>query len=371
MVYRPVALNAVGRRVSSGLEREPAVSADPSDADVLAAAHRIVVAQLAQLRSLADAAQQRREQMTAELRQVERTLDEVVTQCRFAVERKLPSAAELTEREQTLRARHETLVHERQQVQHALKQLDQLVRQIDMSSATLSGTGEDESADPWMQALRAQIIKGREEERVRLAREVHDGPAQVLANTLMGLEQCWTLVQKQEIDRLGVMVDRLRGATRDGLHEVRRFIADLRPGRLDEQGLVAAIEEYTRRYRDAYNARVTFEADPLPRLPTESEIVLYRIVQEALQNAHKHARGAAIQVTLTVRRGRLVLIIRDDGPGFDPHEVVRRAGRESWGLTSMRERAELIGARFVVASRPGHGTEVTVALPLAATDLAP
>jgi two-component system sensor histidine kinase DegS len=357
--------------VSSGLERNPAVSGDSSDADVLAAAHRIVVAQLGQLRSLADAAQQRCDQITVALRQTERALDEVVTQCQFAVARNLPTAAELTGRERTLRSRCETLVRERQQMQHALKQLDQLVRQIDMSSATLSGSNEDEAADPWMQALRAQIITGREEERARLAREVHDGPAQVLANTLMGLEQCYTLVQKQDLDRLGIMVDRLRGATRDGLHEVRRFIADLRPGRLDEQGLVAAVEEYTRRYRDAYNVQVMFEADALPRLPIESEIVLYRIVQEALQNAHKHARGAAIHVTFTVRRGRLLLIIRDDGPGFDPHEVVRRAGRESWGLTSMRERAELIGARFVVASRPGHGAEVTVALPLTTADPAP
>lgn len=354
--------------VLPGLEKEPAVSADSSD--VLEAAHRIVGAQLAQLRALAATAQQRRDQLTAEVRQVERTLDETAMQRRFAVERNLPTAVTLTERERELRARCEALVRERQQVQHALKQLDQLVRQIDMSSATLHGSGEGESVDdPWTQALRAQIIKGREEERVRLAREVHDGPAQVLANTLMGLERCWTLLQKQEIDQLGTLIDRLRGATRDGLAEVRRFIADLRPGRLEEQGLGAAIQEYVRRYRDACNARATCEAETLPRLPAESEIVLYRIVQEALQNAHKHARGAAVHVALTVRRGRLLLIIRDDGPGFDPHEVVRRAGRESWGLTSMRERAELIGARFVVASRPGQGTEVAVSLPLTAADL--
>jgi two-component system sensor histidine kinase DegS len=70
-------------------------------------------------------------------------------------------------------------------------------------------------------------------------------------------------------------------------------------------------------------------------------------------------------VLLTERHNHIMLIIRDDGPGFDPREVARRAGRESWGLTSMRERAELIGARLVVSSRPGHGTEVSFALPLA------
>jgi two-component system sensor histidine kinase DegS len=70
-------------------------------------------------------------------------------------------------------------------------------------------------------------------------------------------------------------------------------------------------------------------------------------------------------VLLTTRKGHVVLSVRDDGPGFDTREVARRAGRESWGLTSMRERAELVGAQLVVTSRPGHGTEVSVALPLA------
>jgi two-component system sensor histidine kinase DegS len=109
---------------------------------------------------------------------------------------------------------------------------------------------------------------------------------------------------------------------------------------------------------------VTFESDSLPRLRPEAEIVLYRVVKEALQNAHKHARGAAVRVTINVRGDLLHLTVRDDGPGFDPREVARRAGRESWGLTSMRERAELIGAKLTVSARPDHGTEVAVTLPL-------
>jgi two-component system sensor histidine kinase DegS len=109
---------------------------------------------------------------------------------------------------------------------------------------------------------------------------------------------------------------------------------------------------------------VSLEAEPLPRLPNETEIVLYRIVQESLQNAHKHARSAPVHVTLAVRKGQLQLTVRDEGPGFDPREVARRAGRESWGLTSMRERADLVGASFLVTTRPGHGTEVSVSLPL-------
>lgn len=339
------------------------MSVEPSA--LLEAAHTIVAEQVERLRALHRSAQQRRAQLEAELRQSERLLDEALLQRRFAGERGLPIAADLAEREQRLRASYDTLQKEYQALHHALRQLDQLVRQIDMSSATLSGSPEGNADDPWAQALRAQVITGREEERARLAREVHDGPAQVLANALMGLERCQILLNEQRLDRLGEMIRQLGENAREGLREVRGFIADLRPGQLDAQGLAPALADYIRRYRDALNANVTFDAAPLPRLPAEVEIVLYRIVQEALQNARKHARGAPVHVLLAAPPGQVALTIRDEGPGFDPREAMRRAGRESWGLTSMRERAELIGAQFVVTTRLGHGTEVAVRLPLA------
>jgi two-component system sensor histidine kinase DegS len=332
---------------------------------LLEEAHTIVDELLARLRTLVETAQQHDSELTQQVRQATRALDEATAQHRFAVERQLPLAAQAAQREQEARTAYASLNHELQEWQRSLKQLDQLIRQIDMSSATLHGSDESEPDDPWMLALRSQVVLGREEERVRLAREVHDGPAQVLANTLMVAEQSRSLLQDQRTEQLGLMLDRLCTATREGLREVRSFIADLRPGRIEELGLVAALHEYIARYRDTYRARVTLEAGQVPRVPTEAEIVFYRIAQEALQNVHKHAPTAAVVVMLAERKGHIVLNIRDDGPGFDIREVARRAGRESWGLTSMRERAELIGAQLIVTSRPGHGTEVSVALPLA------
>ncbi len=339
------------------------MSAGPTE--VLETAQTIVSRQLSELRALLETAQQRQGQLRNELRQVERAYDEARTQHKFALEHQSPALPEISAREQQLQATCETLARQLEAWQRTLKQLDQLQRQIEMSSATLHGGGDGEPDDPWVQALRAQIIQGREEERVRLAREVHDGPAQVLANALMGLDRSRTLLREQRIEKLGLMLDRLHTAVTEGLAEVRRFIVELRPGQLAEKGLVTALQEYIERYQQSYAAQVSLEAGQLPRLAAEAEIVLYRIVQEALQNAHKHARGAPVHVSLLVRRNTLVLIIRDEGPGFRPQDVARRAGRESWGLTSMRERAELIGARFVVTSRPGHGTEVSLALPLA------
>ncbi|GAB4442848.1 MAG: sensor histidine kinase [Chloroflexi bacterium OHK40] len=338
------------------------MSSEPSA--LLESAQAIVAEQSARLRELHSSARLRLAELEGEVRLAERQLDEVAIQRRFAAERDLPAAAALAERERAVRASHEAASRAYEGLRRALRQLDQLASQIDMSSATLSGAAEGDRADPWVQALRAQAIMGREEERTRLAREVHDGPAQVLANALMGLERCQSLLAEGRTERLGEMLRQLGENAHEGLREVRGFIADLRPGKLDEQGLVGALQEYVRRYHATVNTAVTFDADPLPRLPAETEIVLYRIVQESLQNARKHARGAPVHVVLAQRQGQLTLTIRDEGPGFDPREVARRAGRESWGLTSMRERAELIGARFVVTSRPGHGTEVTVTLPL-------
>jgi two-component system sensor histidine kinase DegS len=337
----------------------------PEAAMGIESAQAIVTEMLAKLKTLVETSQQQNARLTVEVRQAERAVDEVVMQRQFAAERNLPAAKNLAERERELRANLARLSQVSQSHQRSLKQLDQLVRQIEMSSTTLSGTSEGETSDPWVQALRAQVVLGREEERVRLAREVHDSPAQVLANTLIGLEKSRSLLEEQRIDHLDTLLNRLCDATREGLQEVRHLIADLRPGRLEEQGLVGALQEYIQRYSDAYSAQVRFEVESAPpRLSREAEIVLYRIVQESLQNAHKHARGAPIHVILATRQEKLTLTIRDEGPGFDPREVARRAGRESWGLTSMRERADMIGARYTVTSRSGHGTEVSVVLPL-------
>jgi two-component system sensor histidine kinase DegS len=340
-------------------------SVNTGPTSLLEEAHTIVEDLLARLRALVEMAQQRDVELTQHVRRAARSLDEATAQHRFAIERQLPQAAQAAQREQDARAAYASLNRDLNEWQRSLKQLDQLIRQIDMSSAALDGSSESEPDDPWVLALRSQVVLGREEERVRLAREVHDGPAQVLANTLMVAEQSRSLLQDQRTEQLGLMLDRMCAATREGLREVRSFIADLRPGRIAELGLIAALHEYIARYRDTYRARVTLEAEQVSRLPTEAEIVFYRIVQEALQNAHKHAPAASVVVLLTERKGHVVLSIRDDGPGFDTREVARRAGRESWGLTSMRERAELVGAQLVVTSRPGHGTEVSVALPLA------
>lgn len=245
------------------MSTEPAV--------LLERATAIVNAQLTELRQLYQAALQQQESLVQRVRLLSRQLDEAVIQEQFARERGLSTVAAAA-RVQQLRSEHTAAAQTRSELRRALRQLDQLIRQIEMSSTTLTRHAEGIAADPWVQALRAQIIKGREEERIRLAREVHDGPAQVLANALMGVEVCQNLLQEQQLDRLGSILSQLGDSVREGLREVRSFIADLRPGKLEEQGLVAALHEYIRRYRDTVTNPVHFEADSIPRLPLKSRL---------------------------------------------------------------------------------------------------
>lgn len=338
------------------------MSADVSAA--LQEAHAIVAEQLGRLRALAERTRRQSETLSSTLRQYERQLDESIMQRRSGIAGRTLISPSFSRRNTELRARCDALAEEVRVSQHALKQIEQLIRQIEMSSDALTDTEDDGSTDPWMLALRAQVVHGREEERRRLAREVHDGPAQVLANSLMMLETCFSFAQQIGNDQLVRMLDHTRGAVKEGMQDVRRFISDLRPGKLEEHGLHIAITEYVRGYVDRYGSQVNLDVEALPALPLEASIVLYRIVQEALQNAYKYARSAPITVRLFRQGNALHLLVRDDGPGFDVREVARRAGRSSWGLTSMRERAELVGARLTVTSHPGYGTEVLVVLPL-------
>jgi len=318
---------------------------------------------LIHLRTEAGLLRERHTAAAALSRQLRRTADELAVQRSFAEQLGTPTLGRLRQQEAELRVR---LAHTEEEATHtaeALKRLEQLIRQTEMSSTTLHGAPASQSnADPWALALRGQIIHGREEERVRLAREVHDGPAQVLANVLMGLEHALNLHQSQPA-KLNDFLDELRTAARHGLHEVRGFIADLRPGAL-QHGFPAALNEYLRTYQRTTQVNVTLDLHSWPSVPAEAEIVLYRIVQEALQNINKHARKANVLIRSFQQGRELVLHIRDDGPGFDPREVLRRSGKESWGLTSMRERVALVGGEFAIASRPGAGTEVTVRLAL-------
>ncbi len=214
--------------------------------------------------------------------------------------------------------------------------------------------------------VQMRIVEAQEAERARLAQEIHDGPAQTLSNGIFQVEYIERIIETDPaLARTELRY--LRELLRRELGDVRSFISQLRPPLLDELGLNGAIMDTV-----AHIATLTglaIETDltaPTEVLGDGQKTVVLRVAQEALQNVRKHASAATVAVTTRVEGDDWTLEVRDDGRGFDVGAVAAR-GRRNFGLQFMRERAELIGARFDVRSRPDGGTVVRLAIPTGAS----
>lgn len=214
--------------------------------------------------------------------------------------------------------------------------------------------------------LNMRIMEAQEAERSRLGQEIHDGPAQALSNAIFQVDYI-ERVMDTDLTLAYAEMGLLRELLRRELGDVRAFITQLRPPMLDEVGLDGAITQAAENVRQMAGLTVTtaFQA-PSEMLSDGQRTVALRVAQEALQNVRKHAGADSVAVATRVEGGEWVLEVRDDGRGFDIGAVAAR-GRRNFGLQFMRERAELIGARLDVRSRPDGGTVVRLAVPMAAS----
>jgi PAS domain S-box-containing protein len=215
-----------------------------------------------------------------------------------------------------------------------------------------------------LQALSRQLVEAQERERKNLARELHDRVGQSMTALKINLE-----IFKS---RIGGAMAMDAARLDDSLHLVEQTMdtvsnltSELRPPMLDDCGLLAALRWYASLFerRTGIEVSVGPDAETAPRLPTEAEAALFRIAQEALTNVARHARARRARVTLRRGVGAVTLRIADDGCGFDLGEARRQRSRASWGMITMRERAQAVGARFDIESMPGHGTTITIAIP--------
>ena len=212
-------------------------------------------------------------------------------------------------------------------------------------------------------ALARQAMNAaREDERKRLAREIHDGPAQVMANAIFSVEIAEQISRRASPVQAAEELRRVRTLLREGVAEIRRFMFDLRPTMLEDQGLVPTINRYVDDYSRFFGKRVYLRIvdEPLDLSPDE-ELTIFRTVQEALQNIQKHAAVDRASVEL-LRVGTVPeLVIRDGGKGFALGDNPTRRGGGS-GLRGMRDRARLIGAELSITSEVGQGTEIRLRL---------
>jgi two-component system, NarL family, sensor histidine kinase UhpB len=208
--------------------------------------------------------------------------------------------------------------------------------------------------------LSRQILQAQEEERQRLARELHDEAAQALTSLLVRLRLLERAHDPEEAQR---RVSELRELTAQALEEVRRVAVHLRPTILDDLGLGAALEWRVDELNAAGGLEATYQVIGLEkRLPRDIELVFYRVGQEALSNIGRHARATHASVLLQQIDGTITLEIRDDGAGFDP----ARSGASGLGLVGMKERMGMIGGELAIRAQPGQGTTISARAPLPA-----
>jgi two-component system sensor histidine kinase UhpB len=218
-----------------------------------------------------------------------------------------------------------------------------------------------------VRALSGGLIRAQEEERQRIARELHDDTGQVLTLLLIRLK---LLEGQSGIEAIRPQIEELRGLISGAIDQVRRLALNLRPPTLDQLGLVPAVRSLVSTFAESTHIPVKLE---LPReqvrLSPERALAVYRIVQEALTNTVKHAGARHVDVEVTSGGGQLTATIRDDGRGFAPETYAARANRGATsgpgvGLFGMEERARLAGGSLRIQSAPGRGTSVTLRVPV-------
>lgn len=272
----------------------------------------------------------------------------------------------LEQEEKRLRERRDHIERRLLQLEGTIERAELLVSQMSVVYNYLTGDLKDvgeliEDAKE-KQQFGLKIIEAQEEERKRVAREIHDGPAQMLANVLLRSE----IVEKVSVDKgmeaaLSEIKD-LRKMIRTSLAEVRRIIYDLRPMALDDLGLIPTLAKYLKHVEELTDIDIRFtHIGRDARLPTHMEVALFRLVQEAVQNAHKHGNPTEIHVKVEMKPSNIVIVVKDDGKGFDVSETKKE---ESFGLLGMKERIAALKGELTIDSSPRKGTVVLIQAPI-------
>ncbi len=273
-------------------------------------------------------------------------------------------------REKQLRQRRDQLERRLETLLDTIQRADQLVNQvtviINYLTSDLKGVGEALEEAKHKQDFAIRIIEAQEEERKRLSRDIHDGPAQMLANILLRTG----LIEKvfKEKGEMAAIKEwkHLRESVRSTLIEVRRVIFDLRPMDLDDLGLIPALQKYLGTI-DEFEKEITLEFQSIgkeERLYSNFEVAAFRLVQESVTNAIKHGQPTHIWVKVEWLPDMLNIIVKDDGIGFEKDEVKEK----SFGLISMRERIDLLKGNMKVNSVKNQGTTMLFQIPLTIED---
>ena len=236
--------------------------------------------------------------------------------------------------------------------------------QRDVTDRTRAAEELEQSREE-LRALAARLQAIREEERTRIAREIHDELGQAL--TALKLDLAWLASQRPKGGNSGpvrVYDESITARIDETMQIVRRIASELRPSVLDQLGLEAAIEVLVQDATRRTGIPITLEAEEFPRLPDDVASHAFRIIQEALTNVTRHSKATRVNVSVKRAGNVIILGVADNGVGFAPDSL---SGLRSLGLVGMRERALACGGMLMVQGTPGEGTSIVVTIPLRAT----
>ncbi|MFC1988365.1 histidine kinase [Chloroflexota bacterium] len=247
------------------------------------------------------------------------------------------------------------------------EQVEQHAEALEVSKKELEETVEERTEQLQKTVgIRGQLLErlilAQEEERRRVARELHDEVGQALSAIMMDLARAIDSLPSEATEaKQGLLQSRALAA--QTLVELRKLIYDLRPEVLDQLGLVPALRSYVKTRLDAQdiNARLSFSGLE-NRLPSRTEITLFRIIQEATTNVVRHSGASMVNIKVSATDSRVIANIEDDGKGFDVEAAFQAP--ESWGLRGIRERVGAVGGQLSIKSRPGEGTRIRFQIPV-------
>lgn len=267
--------------------------------------------------------------------------------------------------EKKYRQKRDRLQRRLQTLLQTIERAEKLVNQLNITMNYLSSDLEEvEDAIEKPQLIHdysLRIIEAQEEERKRLSREIHDGPAQMMANVLLRSDLIERTYREKGAEQAFREISSLKEMVRHALTEVRRIIYDLRPMALDDLGLVPTLRKYLETIGD-YNPGtiLSFDSNGTEiRLPSSYETAIFRLVQEAISNAVRHGKATSIEVKLEWLKEHVSISVNDNGTGFDQSLVKN----QSFGLIGMKERIDLVKGTFIINSSLGEGTVLMFQIP--------
>ena len=274
------------------------------------------------------------------------------------------------EREKQLRDKRDDLERRLRTLYDTIERADHIVNQVNVVinflTTDLKNVGAALEQAKIKQDFGIRIIAAQEEERKRLSREIHDGPAQMMANVLMRSNLIDRTFREKGADAALKEIHDLKISVRNALSEVRRIIYDLRPMALDDLGIDPTLKKYLSTIME-YNPGVEIQFlsyNNERRIPSDYEVAVFRLVQESVNNALKHGKPNLIIVKLEWLCDEINVVVKDNGVGFDTESV--REG--SFGIMGMRERIELLKGSLKISSSIGKGTTILMKIPLPTKD---